>query len=200
MIEEVPSLGQLIKILTQVPCLASKNIYRVASHFLNMDNERLEQFCGVLLHAKARIVRCNVCFFWQEADSKCPICASPKRDQSIVCVVESWHELLSIEKTGGYHGGYHVLGGVICPIEGIGPDDLTIEPLIRRVTEGSIKELILAMNATPEGEATASYIAHKLKGIEVHKSCLARGVPVGSSLEYMDRLTLHKAMSERRPF
>jgi recombination protein RecR len=200
MFDEVPSLVQLIKSLQQVPCLASKNVYRVASHFLNLDRERLEQFCAVLLSAKERIRHCPTCFSWQEVDRGCSFCTSKKRDQTVVCVVESWHELLSIEKTGGYAGVYHVLGGVICPIDGVGPDDLTIESLIKRVPARQVKELILAMNQTPEGEATASYIAHKLKGSDVTISCLARGIPVGSSLEYMDRLTLYKALSERRPF
>lgn len=200
MFDEVPSLVHLLKSLQQVPCLASKNIYRVASHFLHMDNDRLEQFCAALLNAKQRIRHCPICFSWQEIDRGCSFCSSKKRDQGLVCVVESWHELLSIEKTGGYTGVYHVLGGVICPLGGIGPDDLTIEPLVKRVVERSVRELILAMNQTPEGEATSSYIAHKLKGIDVTISCLARGIPVGSSLEYMDRLTLYKALSERRPF
>ena len=199
MFDEVPSLVSLLKSLQQVPCLASKNLYRVASHFLDMDKDRLEQFCAVLLSAKARIRHCPLCFAWQEVDRGCPFCSSKKRDQAVVCVVESWHELLSIEKTGGYTGVYHVLGGVICPLDGVGPDDLTIELLVKRVAEKNIKELILAMNQTPEGEATASYIAHKLKGVTVSVSCLARGIPVGSSLEYMDRLTLYKALSERRP-
>jgi recombination protein RecR len=200
MFDEVPSLVQLIKSLQQVPCLASKNVYRVASHFLHMDRERLELFCAILLNAKERIRHCPVCFSWQEIEYGCPFCSSKKRDQAIVCVVESWHELLSIEKTGGYTGVFHVLGGVICPLDGVGPDDLTIEPLIKRIPEKQVKELILAMNQTPEGEATASYIAHKLKGTDIKISCLARGIPVGSSLEYMDRLTLYKALSERRPF
>ncbi len=200
MFDEVPSLVSLLKSLQQVPCLASKNVYRVATHFLHMDQERLEQFCAVLLNAKSHIRHCATCFSWQEVDHGCPYCSSKKRDQAVVCVVESWHELLSIEKTGGYLGVYHVLGGVICPIDGIGPDDLTIEPLIKRIAEKKIKELILAMNQTPEGEATASYIAHRLKGSTVTITCLARGIPVGSSLEYMDRLTLYKALSERRPF
>ena len=132
-------------------------------------------------------------------DKACQLCTNPKRDQTVVCVVESWQELLAIEKTGGYLGSYHVLGGVICPLDGIGPENLTIAPLIQRASSG-IKEIILATNQTPEGEATASFIAHKLQGTSVTITCLARGIPVGSSLEYMDRLTVYKALSERRPF
>lgn len=199
MIEQVPSLHQLIRCLGQVPCLASRNIYRVASHFLRMDRAQLEQFCAVLLQARGNVVPCPVCFAWQERSSACIFCGSTKRDQQMVCVVETWHELLSIEKTGGYAGVYHVLGGAICPLEGIGPDDLTINALVGRVQKG-VKEIILALNQTPEGEATAAYIAQKLKGNPVVISCLARGIPVGSALEAMDRLTLFKALSERRPF
>ena len=106
---------------------------------------------------------------------------------------------MSIEKTGGYQGVYHVLGGVISPLDGMGPEDLTINHLLQRINE-AVKEVILATNQTPEGEATAAFIAHKLKKFPVAISCLARGVPVGSSLEFMDRLTVYKALSERRPF
>jgi recombination protein RecR len=200
MIEEIPSLAQLLKVVQQVPCLASRNIYRVAAHFLQMDEKKLEQFCNVLSMAQRRVTQCPTCFAWQEFDRGCPFCSSKKRDQSVVCVVETWHELFSIEKTGGYQGVYHVLGGVICPLDGVGPDDLTISQLIQRVETGEVKELILAMNQTPEGEATSAFLAHSLKGKAVALSCLARGIPVGSSLEYMDRLTLYKALSERRPF
>ncbi len=200
MLEEIPSLVQLLKNLQQVPCLASKNIYRVAAHFLKMDSVKLEQFCGALRSAQEKVKQCPICFSWQEIDRGCPFCSSARRDHTIVCVVETWHELFSIEKTGGFTGLFHVLGGVICPLDGVGPEDLTIDQLERRVHDKDIKELILAMNQTPEGEATAAFIAHRLRESPVKLSCLARGIPVGSSLEYMDRLTLYKALSERRPF
>ena len=200
MLSEVPSLAQLIKLLQHVPYLASKNIYRVATHFLHMDPDKLAQFCAVLIEAKKNINQCATCCVWQEKDRACYFCSSTKRNQSLVCVVETWQELLAIEKTGGYQGVYHVLGGVICPLEGIGPEDLTINVLVERVTNGSVQEIILATNQTPEGEATAAYIGRKLKDSAVVVSCLARGMPVGSSLEAMDRLTVFKAISERRPF
>jgi recombination protein RecR len=199
MLTDLPSLVHLLKSLQQVPYLASKNIYRVATHFLDMDIQRLEQFCDALKQAKENIVYCQICFFWQEKGNPCSLCGSPRRDQSVICVVETWQELIAIEKTGGYKGVYHVLGGVICPLEGIGPEQLTIAPLINRAS-GAVKEIILAMNQTPEGEATAAFIASKLKGTSVIVSCLARGIPVGSSLEFMDRLTVYKALSERRLF
>lgn len=200
MLKDVPSLELLIKSLQQVPYLASKNIYRVSSYFLDLDSAKLEQFCSLLLQAKKNVVHCEHCFTWREKNRTCSYCFSDKRDKSLVCVVETWQELLAIEKTGGYNGLYHVLGGVICPLEGIGPEDLTIEALVNRVEKSEIKEIILAMNQTPEGEATIAYIGRKLRGKSVVVSCLARGIPVGSHLESMDRLTVYKALSERRPF
>ena len=199
MLEDIPSLNNLIKSLQQVPYLASKNLNRVATHFLNMDDQHIEKFCALLLSAKKNVLRCEICFSWKEREQGCKFCSSTKRDKTLVCVVETWQELLSIEKTGGYNGVYHVLCGVICPLDGIGPEDLTIEQLVTRADSG-VKEFVLATNQTPEGEATAAYIANKLKGKDVTLSCLARGIPVGSSLEFMDRLTVYKALSERRPF
>jgi len=199
MLEDIPSLNNLIKCLQQVPYLASKNLHRVATHFLNMDDANLEKFCTLLLGAKKNVLRCETCFAWKERGQGCIFCANTKRNKTVVCVVETWQELLSIEKTGGYTGVYHVLGGVICPLDGVGPEDLHIEQLVKRIDAGVV-EFILATNQTPEGEATAAYIANKLKGKDVKLSCLARGIPVGSSLEFMDRLTVYKALSERRPF
>ena len=200
MLQDLPTLAHLLKILQQVPYLASKNLYRVAAHFLEMQPQQMAQFCAALEAAQERLKKCDTCFYWQEVSAACIFCSSPKRDQSIVCVVETWQEILAIEQTKGYLGVYHVLGGSISPLEGVGPEDLTIDALINRVGNGIIKEIILATNQTPEGEATATYIARKLKGTALEVSCLARGLPVGSSLEGMDRLTVFKALSERRPF
>ena len=196
---ELPSLVNLLKVLQQVPYLASKNMYRVASHFLRMDQYQLEQFCILLIAAKNNLTQCAVCFYWQERDSSCIFCTASKRDRLQVCVVEAWYDVLFIEKTQGYKGVYHVLGGIICPLEGIGPEDLTIEQLVQRA-QGGVTEIILALNQTPEGEATAAYIAHCLQSTSVVITCLARGLPVGSSLGSMDRVTIHKALTERRRF
>lgn len=200
MIDKLPSLARLIQQLQQMPYLASKNLYRFTNHVLNMDESRVKLLCDTILAAKQRIMPCPTCYAWQEKDKPCLFCGSPKRDQNLVCVVQTWQDLMAIEQTSGYHGVYHVLGGVIYPLEGVGPEDLTIEPLVTRVQGSTITEIILATNQTPEGEATAAYIARKLKPTGVKVSCLARGVPVGSSLEYMDRLTVMKALSERRIF
>lgn len=200
MIDKIPTLAQLCKVLQQVPYLASKNLYRVATHFLVSDREKVERFCLALLEAKRNITTCSECCVWRERDKKCVFCEDPTRDHTIVCVVETWQELMAIEKTEGYRGLYHVLGGAICPLEGIGPEDLTIEALVVRVKNKQPKELILATNQTPEGEATAAFIARKLKETGVKISCLARGMPVGAVLEGLDKLTVYKALSERRPF
>ncbi len=199
MIEQSPSLLALLKQLQKVPYLASKNIYVVAQHFLDLDVQATEQFCRVLTALKQNMEKCTECWSWKERDKGCPFCTSVKRDKSIICVIETWRDLIAIEKTGGYHGMYHVLGGALSPLDGIGPDELTVKQLVERV-DRECSELIFAFNQTPEGEATASYIATKLKGRQLRISCLARGLPVGSSLEMMDRLTVYKALSERRPF
>lgn len=201
MMRELPSLNQLLKNLQQVPYLASKNIYRVANYFLMLDAHKAQQFCKAILDAKQLIVPCQFCCAWKEKERLCLFCDDPRRDKTIICVVETWQELITLERTGGYNGLYHVLGGAICPLEGIGPEQLTIEKLVERVNGNTtLEEIILATNQTPEGEATAAYIANKLKGKTIKISCLARGIPVGSSLEYMDRVTVYKALSERRPF
>jgi len=199
MIDQLPSLAMLLKHIQQVPYVASKNIYRVAEHFLDMPEERLEQFCAILLTAKNKLHHCPVCYAWQEKNGSCVLCASPRREKGVICVVQSWQEVLAIEKTGGYNGVYHILGGLLCPLEGIGPEDLNIQALVGRVTDAT-KEIILAFDQTPEGEATAAYIADALQGKQVSLSCFSRGMPVGSSLEMLDRLTVFKALSERRPW
>jgi len=199
--DNLPRLAQLLRQLQQVPYLASKNLYRVAHHFLEMDERRLEQFVAILTAAHQHTMKCQLCWAWKERERDCSWCGSLARDQQIICVVETWHDLCAIEKTGAYKGIYHVLGGAICPLDGIGPENLTIESLLGRVRAGGCREIILAVNQTPEGEATAAFIARKLEGsVEVKITCLSRGIPVGSSLEAMDRLTIFKAMAERRMF
>jgi recombination protein RecR len=200
MINKIPTLAHLCKVLQQVPYLASKNLYRVATYFLVSDKDKIERFCLALLEAKRNIVTCPECCVWKERDKSCIFCGDQKRDHTIICVVETWQELMAIEKTEAFSGVYHVLGGAICPLEGVGPEDLTIDILINRVKTQQPQELILATNQTPEGEATAAFIARKLKETGVKISCLARGMPVGAVLEGLDKLTVYKALSERRPF
>ncbi|MGB8468244.1 MAG: recombination mediator RecR [Candidatus Babeliales bacterium] len=200
MIDQSPTFKQLVRQFQQVPYLASKNMYRVIAHFLTIEQAKAQEFCQAIMQAKEQIVRCPICCTWKEKETSCFFCQSPTRDQAVICVVETWQELLAIEKTEGFKGVYHVLGGALSPLEGISPYDLSIDQLIKRIEAGKVKELILATNQTPEGEATAAFIAQQLKSFPVTITCLARGVPVGSSLEYMDRVTVLKAISERRNF
>jgi recombination protein RecR len=200
MFKDIPTLIRLLQQLQKVPYLATKNMYHVAEYFLRLKSDQVEQFIAVLREINQNIALCSQCFAWKENKIGCVFCLSEKRDQGLVCVVETWQELLSIEKTKGYNGVYHVLGGVVSPLEGVGPEDLTIKELVSRVESGGIVEIVFATNQTPEGEATAAFIATKLKNKIVKISCLARGLPVGSSLDAMDRVTVHKALSERRPF
>ena len=199
MMDQCPSIVTLLRQLQKVPYLASKNLNLVAQYFLDLSQEEAENFCKTILSVKNNIEKCLICFTWKEKGTSCYFCTSTKRDKELICIVETWRDLVAIEKTGGYLGVYHVLGGAICPLEGIGPSDLTIKQLITRL-ENNSREIIFAFNQTPEGEATSSYIASKLKSLDIKISCLARGLPVGSSLESMDRLTVFKALSERRPF
>lgn len=194
----VPTLQKLLSQLQHVPYVASKNLYRVASYFLTADKKKVESFCQALLDLKEHVVPCKTCFHWTEGAQLCDICACSKRDHTCICVVETWHDLLAIEKAQEYTGVYHVLGGSLCPLEGIGPDNLTIRELLHRLDD--VSEIIFATNPTPEGEATASFIASKIHKSDMKISRLASGVPIGSSLEYMDRVTIHKALSGRQPF
>ena len=198
MLNRLPSLQRLVRNLQLLPTVSSKNIYRATAFFLEMSQEKAEQFCYALLEAKKKIKHCEICFAWQELDGLCLFCFDEKRDKSIICVVESWQELLALEQSKNFNGLYHVLGGSLCPLEGIGPEDLTVDCLVKRVSDG-ILEIIFGFNQTPEGEATAAYISNKLEGL-VKISCLARGVSVGSSLEFTDRVTLAQAIQERRPY
>lgn len=198
-IDQLPTINTLLKHLQRVPYLASKNIYRVANHFLQMNQAQIEQFCAQLLATREKLAQCPICCMWQEKSGACLFCSATKRDKSIICVVESWYDVLAIERASAFSGVYHVLGGLLNPLEGIGPQQLSVDKLVLRVTP-EVKEFIFAFNQTPEGEATASYIVNKLAGAPVKCSCLAQGIPVGASLEFTDRLTIYKALSQRNEF
>ncbi len=196
---QLPSIQKLVRQLQRIPYLASKNIYRVIAHFLDSDTKNLEQLCQAILDAKVSVKPCIRCFNWSENNDLCGVCSDSRRDSSVICIVETWHDLMALEKSGEFRGIYHVLGGVLCPLEGIGPDQLRIKQLINRVSS-DVREIIFATNPTPEGEATASFIASKIQSSQAVVSRLASGVPIGSSLEYMDRVTICKALIGRRPF
>jgi len=196
---DLPDLVQkLLHSLQQVPYLASKNLYKVTSHFMEQDSAKIAQFCKILLDVNQQIARCKRCFTWQQVDASCTFCDNLKRNPEIVCVVEAWQDVLVIERTSNFTGQYHVLCGVISPLNGVGPANLTIDYLVKRVKEQGIQEVILALSQTPESEATVAYIMDRLQGFNLKISVLAQGMPVGSSLEYMDRVTLMKAIVNRK--
>ncbi len=199
MFAQLPVFQQLIRQLQRIPYLASKNVYKVAIYFLTSDQKAIEHLCATILEAKKEIRPCARCFNWTEGQELCSICLSQKRDHGVICVVETWYDLFALENAGEYRGVYHVLGGALCPLEGVGPDQLTISAFLNRLDD-SVKEIIFATNPTPEGEATASYIWSKMNKKSINVSKLASGVPIGSSLEYMDRVTIGKALLGRRPF
>lgn len=199
MFHHLPVLQKLVRHLQKVPYLASKNVYRVVMHFLESDTVALNDLCNAIFEAKKKVKPCLICYNWTENNDICSICNAAQRNKHIICVVETWFDLWAIERGGDFKGVYHVLGGVLCPLDGIGPEDLRINELVCRLNKDT-KEIILAMNPTPEGEATANYLHTKLKAYPCIISRLASGVPIGSNLSYMDRVTVVRALSDRRPF
>ncbi|MBU4270059.1 recombination mediator RecR [Candidatus Dependentiae bacterium] len=201
MFNDLPTLQKIVRQLQRIPYLASKNVYRVALHLLQEKPNEIEQLFDSISNGKKQIHKCEICFNLVENNNKCSICSSQNRDLSVICVVENWYDLQALERAGGYNGVFHVLEGSLCPLEGVGPDDINIDALFKRIND-STKEIIFATNLTPEGEATASFISSKVEelGLNLQISRLASGVPIGSSLEYMDRVTIYKALSGRRPF
>ena len=193
------SLQLLINALERLPGIGPKSASRLAFYFLRAPEEVAQDLSSALANLKANTALCQECFNITESDrERCEVCESSARDGSLVCVVEEALDVLALERTGGYKGKYHVLQGVLSPIEGIGPDDLKIKQLIARVGRGEIKEVILATNPSMEGDATALYLQQHLEPLGVRVTRLARGLPVGGDLEYADQNTLLRALSGRQ--
>ena len=193
----VVTLQRLIEQFERLPGIGHKSAQRLAFHVLNMKKEDAEAFSKIILEAHEKIKKCSCCCNLAE-DELCPICKSSKRDESVVCVVEDPRDVMAFERTHEFEGTYHVLHGVISPMNGIGPEDITIKELLARMGDGKIQEVIMATNPTVEGEATAMYISRLLKPMGVSVSRLAYGVPVGADLEYADEVTLTRALEGRR--
>ncbi len=191
------SLADLVAHLKRMPGIGQKSAERIAMYLLNLPKADAEALAEAILHLKRSVSHCRICSNLSEGD-RCPICSDPSRDPSLLCVVEEPRDVLVLEKTGGFRGLYHVLMGALAPLDGVGPDQLTIPPLLERLQEGRVKEVILATDADTEGEATALYLAQRLKASGVRISRIASGIPVGSDLEYTDQATLLKAMEGRR--
>lgn len=192
-------LQNLVNALARLPGIGPKTASRLTFYLLNAPEDVSRDLAEALLALKANIAYCQVCFNITVAGrEQCEICADPQRDGRIVCVVEEALDVLAIERTGAYGGKYHVLRGALSPIEGIGPEDLTIRELLARVQAGGIEEVILATNPSLEGDATAMYIQRQLGGYPVRVTRLARGLPVGGDLEYADQSTLLRALQGRQ--
>ena len=197
MTDYILPLQRLIEQFGKLPGIGRKTALRLALAVLDLGDEQVEEFAQIIVDAKKEIKKCSVCANICIGEI-CDVCDSEKRDHSVVCVVEDAKAVMAFEKVREYTGVYHVLGGVLSPINGVGPDDINLASLISRVDSGSIKELIIATNPTVEGEATAMYISRIMSDKGVLVSRLAYGVPVGGDLEYADEVTLHRALEGRR--
>ncbi|MBL7995372.1 recombination protein RecR [bacterium] len=189
------SLERLINEFSKLPSIGRKTAQRLAFHLLKQPKEDVLVLSKALADIKEKIGRCSVCFNVTEQDP-CVLCTNPKRDRNTICVVEEANDVLAIERIDQYRGQYHVLGGLLNPLDGIGPDDLKIKELLLRLN-GNVKEVILAINPNVSGDATVMYIAEKMNGIPVKISRIARGIPIGSDLEFADMTTLTRAMEGR---
>jgi recombination protein RecR len=190
-------IQDLIEELGRLPGVGPKSAQRMAFHLLQVDMADAERLANAIRAVKERVRFCARCFNVSELE-ECRICRDARRDPTLLCVVEEPRDVLAIEKTNEFRGRYHVLGGAISPIDGMGPEQLRIRELVRRIGEEDVSEVVLATNPNIEGEATASYVSKLLKAMEVNVSRLASGLPVGGDLEYADEVTLGRAFAGRR--
>ncbi|MDR0668238.1 MAG: recombination mediator RecR [Prevotellaceae bacterium] len=198
---ELPSklLNTAVDEFAKLPGIGRKTALRLALHLLKQPREEVERFGNAFIALRNDVKYCTVCHTISDAD-RCPICNNQRRDHTTVCVVETVRDVLSIENTQQYNGVYHVMGGIISPMDGVGPHDLTIDRLVERVAEGVVKEVILALSTTMEGETTCFYLYKKLRHFPLAITTIARGVGFGDELEYTDELTLGRSIKNRQPF
>jgi recombination protein RecR len=192
-------LENAVNEFAKLPGVGQRTALRLVLHLLNQDKTEVSQFTEALNRLKEEIRFCQSCYNISDL-SVCEICASQKRDHSIICVVEDTRDVMAIENTAQYQGGYHVLGGLISPMDGIGPSDLNIEPLLERLKADEVKEVILALSATMEGDTTIFFLYKKLKDLPVQISTIARGIAFGGELEYVDEITLGRSIATRIPY
>ncbi len=197
MVQYARPLARLVGEFEKLPGIGPKSAQRLAFYVLRQSEEEARALSDAITDVKARIGFCRVCFNFTDQDV-CDICRDPRRDPSLVCVVSDPGDLVAMEKTGEFKGRYHVLQGVLAPMEGIGPDQLKVRELLARIREGDIREVVLATNPTVEGEATAMYLAGLLKPLGVRTTRIALGVPIGGDLNYADPATLIRALEGRR--
>ncbi|SDG98054.1 DNA replication and repair protein RecR [Prevotella communis] len=201
MIQQYPSrlLERAVQEFSQLPGIGRKTALRLVLHLLRQDADDVFQFTDAISRMKEEVKFCKVCHNISDQDV-CPICSNDRRDGSTICVVENIQDVMAVENTQQFTGLYHVLGGLISPMDGIGPADLEIESLVSRVSEGHVKEVILALSSTMEGDTTNFYIFRKLAPYDVKISIIARGIAVGNELEYTDEVTLGRSILNRTPF
>ncbi|HBG87210.1 MAG TPA: recombination protein RecR [Marinilabiliaceae bacterium] len=192
-------LESAVNELARLPGIGRKTAMRLALFFLKEKKEDVVRFADAIKLLREEIRYCNVCYNISDSEV-CAICSSNKRDRSLLCVVESVRDVMAIENTQQFNGLYHVLGGIISPMDGIGPDDLTIEALVEKVKSGEIKELVFALSATMEGDTTNFYIYRKISDYPIKISTIARGVAIGDELAYADEITLGRSLLNRLPF
>lgn len=191
-------LTKLTECFARLPGIGKKSAQRLAFHVLRMPKEEADAFANAILEAREKIGYCEICKNITDTP-RCAICSDESRDRTTICVVEDPRDVIAIERTKEYHGLYHVLGGLISPMDGVGPESLFIKELLSRMNDGEVKEVIMATNPTVEGEATAMYISRLLKPMGVKVTRLAYGIPVGGNLEYADEVTLYRAIEGRNP-
>ena len=199
MAQLAPPIERLISELSKLPGVGRKTAQRFALHLLKVDPADVASLVSALSELRERMRTCETCFNLSDGP-RCPICADPRRDPTLVCVVEDASNVIAIEKANAYQGVYHVLGGALSPLKDIGPDDLRVGELLERVRRDGIREVILATNPNVEGEATAVYLSRLLKPAGVAVSRLAQGLPAGADLEFTDELTLQRALEGRREY
>lgn len=192
-------LERAIEQLAKLPGTGRKSAQRMAIHLLKQSNENALRLAQAIIDLKEKVVRCSVCGNVSDSDP-CVICENPKRDNGEICVVEEFNDVYIIEKTNEFRGRYHVLGGVISPMDNIGPDNIRIQELLQRAGNGNVNEVILALNPDAEGEATSYYINKLLKPYEVNVTRIAYGIPMGVELEFIDEATLSRAFATRNNF
>ncbi|MEE8480038.1 MAG: recombination mediator RecR [Desulfobacterales bacterium] len=191
------SILNLIKNISRLPGIGEKTAERLAMHILHSPRKEAEQLSRSILETKDKIRLCSMCFGLSDGEV-CNVCKDHTRDDALLCVVEQPADMVSLEKSGSFQGKYHILSGVLSPMNGVGPDDIRIKGLISRIKEGNVKEVVLATSTSVEGEATAAYIADQLENYTVKVTRIASGIPMGGDLKYIDQVTLRRAMETRR--
>ncbi len=192
-------LDKAVGEFAKLPGIGRKTALRLVLHLLKQTDADVASFTDAITTMKRDVRYCRVCHNVSDSEL-CPICADSRRDSSLVCVVENIRDVMAIENTMQYHGLYHVLGGILSPMDGIGPADIEIDSLVSRVAEGGVTEVILALSPTMEGDTTNFYISRRLRGYDVRLSVIARGIAVGNELEYADEVTLGRSILKRTPF